>query len=446
MDIIDSNRDGIYRKIRESLLMPIRSVLTDARIEAAVRVTSRCRRRCRFDSVVTLLSCIVQHTQTLSTRNVENSLGLSGGELSCNSKTDGADFCRARLAFPLAAFRAILRFLGQETQRTTGTSWRGLTAYHVDGTTMPMFNSKKNRAAFGGSSNQNGESRMPIARLVLLVSAGAIADLVCGPYAASELRLFYSLLRQLPAESVVVADTLYNSFFNLASARARGSHMLCKSRSQRHANVIGILGPGDALHGWTKPRREHTLFPSAWEALPSMLTVRVITHTVRRKGYRDYVLTLTTTLLDPVRYPAEELVALYLSRWNIELDFRALKANHGWSRLKCKTPQSVHREIFSGALAFNAVRLMMSQSGQPIRNLSHSGARQTLIETAWCMSNAQTKSLPTILNCALAIIANQILDKQKRPPEPRLLAYNLKRYEYLKTTRAQWRKDNGVAS
>ena len=446
MDIIGSNRREVDQKIRESLLMPIRGVLTDERIEAAFCQTSRCRRRCKFDSVVTLLSCILQHLRAVSTRSIENSLNLLGGDRTHNSNADGADFCRARLAIPLAVFRKILRFLGQEIQRPDAALWRGLTVYYADGTTLPMFNSKKNRAAFGGSCNQNGESRMPIARLVMLVSAGAIVDLVCGPYASGELRLFWPLLRQLPADSLVVGDTLYNSFFNMASAQARASHMLCKSRAQRHANVIGILGPGDHLHGWTKPRREHTLFASVWASLPSTLTVRVITHTVRRKGYRDYVLTLTTTLLDPVRYPAEELVTLYLSRWNIELDLRALKANHGWARLKCKTPQSVHREIFSGALAFNAVRLMMSQSGQPIRKLSHSGARCILLKTAWRMSAAKTELLPTLLNCALVIIANQILDKQERPPQPRLLAYNLRRYGFLKTTRAQWSKENGVAS
>ncbi|HEY5069779.1 MAG TPA: IS4 family transposase, partial [Candidatus Acidoferrum sp.] len=371
---------------------------------------------------------------------------LLGDSLLPDSKTDGADFCRARLALPLALFRKMLRFLGWEIQRNAGAPWRGLTVYYVDGTTLPLFNSKKNRAAFGGSRNQNGESRMPIARVVLLVSAGAIVDLVCGPYAASELRLFYSLLRQLSPESLVVGDTLYNSFFNMASARARGSHMLCRSRAQRHANVIGTLGRGDRLHRWTKPQREHTLIASAWESLPSTLTVRVITRTVRRKGYRDYVLTLTTTMLDPVRYPAEELVALYLSRWNIELDLRTLKAVHGWARLKCKTPQSVHREIFSGALAFNAVRLLMSQSGKPIRSLSHSGANQTLIETASRMSAARTESLPAMLNHALANIARQILDKTARLPQPRLLAYNLRRYGFLKTSRAQWRKENDVAS
>lgn len=446
MSIIGSNSDGTYKKIRESLLLPIRHVLTNERIEAEVRRVGQCRRKCKFDSVVTFLSCILQHIHDLSTRNIEDSLDLAAGDVSRDSKSDGADFCRARLALPLHLFRSTLRFLSQEIQRPTGALWRGLTVYYADGTTVPVFNSEKNRKTFGTSSNQNGASRLPIARMVLLVSAGAIVDLVCGPYHASELRLFWPLLRQLAPHSLVVLDTLYNTYHNLASALARGSHLLCKGRSKRKANVIKIQGPGDELHQWTKSRREPTAFSTLWELLPETMTVRVITYTVRRKGYRDYVLTLTTTLLDPVRYPVEELVALYLSRWNIELDLRALKSVHGLARLKCKTPQGIYREVFSAALAFNAVRLMMAQSGQPVRSLSHSRTCCILIETAWRMSAAQTQHLLEIHRTALAVIAKVILDTPDRPPQPRLLAYNSRRFDFLKSTRAQWRKDYGLAS
>jgi hypothetical protein len=446
MNIIGANSDEAYKKSRASLLPPIRNVLTDAWIETTARRLGKCRRKCKFDTVVTLLSCILQHTVGLSVRNIEDSLALSAAELASHFRADGADFCRARLALPLALFRETLRFLGLSIQTSTGQLWHGLTVYFVDGTTVPVFNSKQNRATFGGSSNQNGASRLPIARVVLLVSAGAIVDLVCGPYAASELRLFAALLRRLAPNSLVVGDTLYNTYYNFAAARARGAHLLCKSRADRKGKVVEVLGKRDRVHEWDRPRRAQSVFSSAWETLPKTQRVREITSTVRIPYRREYVLTLTTTMLDPIQYPAEEIVALYLARWNIELDLRTLKALHGWNRLNCKTPQSVYREVFSGALAFNAVRLVMAQSGERIRTLSHARACCALIETAWRMAEAPTWRLPELYRRMLVVIARANLDTPDRPSEPRRLAYNLRRFPFLKSSRAEWRKAHALVS
>jgi hypothetical protein len=46
-------------------------------------------------------------------------------------------------------------------------------------------------------------------------------------------------------------------------------------------------------------------------------------------GCRSRHITLVTTLLDPVRYPADELIALYCRRWRIELCRRDLKTTFG---------------------------------------------------------------------------------------------------------------------
>ena len=104
---------------------------------------------------------------------------------------------------------------------------------------------------------------MPIARLVLRWSAPARlpiwfavrtppANCGCFIHCCGSSRL--SQLRSSPTRCTIV--------FSIWLRRGRGvrCNMLCKSRSQRHANVIGILGPGDALHGWTKTTaRTHAL-------------------------------------------------------------------------------------------------------------------------------------------------------------------------------------------
>lgn len=56
------------------------------------------------------------------------------------------------------------------------------------------------------------------------------------------------------------------------------------------------------------------------------------------RGFNSY------TLLDPVAYPAQELARLYARRWQIELWFGDLKTSMCLERLRCKSPQMVHKE------------------------------------------------------------------------------------------------------
>ncbi len=68
--------------------------------------------------------------------------------------------------------------------------------------------------------------------------------------------------------------------------------------------------------------------------------------------------TLITSALDPERYPAYELAALYFERWEIELGFDEIKT-HLLEReniLRSKTPEGIRQEVYGIALAYNLVR------------------------------------------------------------------------------------------
>ena len=61
------------------------------------------------------------------------------------------------------------------------------------------------------------------------------------------------------------------------------------------------------------------------EQLPEDLTLRQIRVVVDQPGFRTKELYIVTTLLDPVKYPSEEIASLYLKRWDVELFFRDIK-------------------------------------------------------------------------------------------------------------------------
>jgi putative transposase len=58
-------------------------------------------------------------------------------------------------------------------------------------------------------------------------------------------------------------------------------------------------------------------------------------YTIPAKGQRTRVVTIATTLLDPMRYPKQEITALYGVRWTVETHFAELKTTHRhpWTRI-----------------------------------------------------------------------------------------------------------------
>lgn len=64
---------------------------------------------------------------------------------------------------------------------------------------------------------------------------------------------------------------------------------------------------------------------------------------------------LVTPLHEPGYASAQALDQLYGMRWNIEVDFRSLKATMSMDVLRCKSKEMVDKEIAAYLLACNLV-------------------------------------------------------------------------------------------
>ena len=51
---------------------------------------------------------------------------------------------------------------------------------------------------------------------------------------------------------------------------------------------------------------------------------------------------LITTLLDPEKYPSEQIAKLFLQRWSVELFLPDIKTVLHMEHFRCKTPAMVH--------------------------------------------------------------------------------------------------------
>lgn len=101
-----------------------------------------------------------------------------------------------------------------------------------------------------------------------------------------------------------------------------------------------------------------------YDALPESITVRETRRTVRLDDGRRVTVTVVTTLLDPVKYPAEALIRLRLRRWDVETNLGHLKTTMGMDVLRCKTEAGVRKELAVFCLVYNLVRVVMMEAAR----------------------------------------------------------------------------------
>ena len=202
---------------------------------------------------------------------------------------------------------------------------------------------------------------------IFCLGSGALLRAAHGKWKTSEARLFALLRRILRRGDIVVADRGFWSFANLAFLPMRGADMVVRGR---YADRIDWrkgqrLGKDDRLILMKRPADKdasRVMSPCLWCQLPQNIAVRQIRARSTRPGFHTQELLLITTLLDPVLWPVETLVALYERRWRVELYFDDIKTTMQAAHMRCLTPAMVQRELLLHAIAYNLVRRIMLQS------------------------------------------------------------------------------------
>ena len=114
------------------------------------------------------------------------------------------------------------------------------------------------------------------------------------------------------------------------------------------------------------------------------MELRIIRSKGPNREGKQRVRYVVTTLLDPVKYPAEEVSSLYHHRWEIEVRFRDIKTTLGMEMLRTKSPDMIKKEILMHMIIYNLLRLLMLKAGQfhgvSHRRLSFKGALQVMEE------------------------------------------------------------------
>jgi hypothetical protein len=319
------------------------------------------------------------------------------------------DYCRARAKLPERVIQrlALDTAARLEQQVPTDWLWHGRHVKLVDGTTTIAADTPANQRIWPQQPQQAAGLGFPILRIVVLwsLATAMVSGMAMGPYAGketSELALFRRLLGQLAAGDILLADRYYCSYFQIALLQELGVDFVTRLHQQRTADFRRgqSLGKHDHLVTWPRPARPTWMDQETYDRMPTSLTLREVQVQVQEPGFRVESLVVVTTLIDATQYSRDDIAQLYRRRWMIELDIRAIKESLGLEFLRCKSPEMVRKELWSGLLAYNLIRQTMAQSalqhGVSPRQLSFTAAMQKLAAT-WCLLPLANDSLEGLL-------------------------------------------------
>lgn len=237
--------------------------------------------------------------------------------------------------------------------------WRGLAVYGVDGSTLRVPDTKENEEAFARPASGRGTAAYPQLKIVALMvlRSHLIAKLALGACRESELTLAEPLLDALPDSSLAILDRAYLSFYHLhrIQSQGMGRHWLTRLKKKMTMKTIRRLGLDDHLVELTATPQARRAHPE----LPKTLLARAVGY--QRRGFAPQK--LLTSLLDPIAYPAVEIIAMYHERWELEMSLDEIKT-HTLDReetLRSRAPERVRQEVWGLAIGYNLVRWEMQR-------------------------------------------------------------------------------------
>jgi hypothetical protein len=297
------------------------------------------------------------------------------GELVQGSLPSAGALCYRRETLGVGVLRRLVRQVCRPlaTPETPGAYRFGLRLMAIDSTLEDVADTPANAAFFGRIASGASASAFPQARCLYLAEVGthAIVEAVAAPCRVSDHRLLPALLPWVQADMLVLLDRGVFSGPVWAALRARQAHGLARLEAGMLTRPLRRLADGSYLVELTpktsRGLREPLLLRVIEYTLDPLVAqpMRQLAHsTTSRASDPTAVHRLVTTLLDPDRYPARELIRCYHERWEIELCVDELKIHLRLSThpLRSRTPLGVLQELYGLLLLHYAVRSLMATS------------------------------------------------------------------------------------
>lgn len=355
--------------------------------------------------------------------------------------TNTTSYCEARMRLPLPLIAALMRRTADLACANSGSDWRwfGHRVLLVDGLVVHAPDTPANQEAYPQPHSQQPGLGFPQIRVCVSIclASGVVTDIQYGPVEGKktgEATLFRQMFSKFMPGDIIVADSNFECYRDLAMLKSQGVYMVCNMNGTRTSPFTGECQViEETIKTLPRPEFDKSRFTRAeWERLTETLDVRIIRYQVR--GRKSEVI-LVTTLLDQQTCPAMEIAKLYKQRWECELDIRSIKTVMGMTWLSCHIPEMLESELMVYFLAYNLVRVSICDaakvSDRKPRDLSFKNAKDS-----W-LNLTTTDRTENDYAWLLWSIADAPLRKRPGRNEPRKIKRRCSKYEKMKLPRAE---------
>lgn len=445
------NRAAILKqKFQDSIALPFEQVLPEAVIQKVLAEQGVSYRQTLYTPIVTIwawMSQVLDSDKSLSNavNRVIAWLAVAGEAI---PSADTGAYSKARKRLSLAVFKPLFQRTAAALQAQVQPEqrWCGRRVKAYDGTTVLMSDTPANQKHYPQHSNQKVGCGFPLAKLVVWFcgTTGAVLEVAMDAFSTSEWKLARQLYATLQPDDVVVADSAYGTYVDLALVRSALADAVFRKHHARQCDFRRgkKLGIGDHLVRWQRPQQCPKSMPTKdFEALPASIDVREVHLLIQQPGFRPQEIILVTTLVDPKRYPKAKLAQLYQLRWQAtEVNFKHLKTTLKMEMIVAKTPEMVQKEIWMHLLAYNLLRTLMWQSSQqaevsPLR-ISLQGTRQQFNQFRPNLAQATAKNRCRLYTTLLEVISDQLVPLRPNRVEPRVTKRRPKSFPRMQQPRS----------
>jgi hypothetical protein len=357
-------------------------------------------------------------------------------------------YVQARQRLPRERLEQALAVTAQAADRRVGSHGQlnGRPVKAVDASTTQLPDNRQNQKRYPQPSAQKPGCGFPVLKFAVLfaLSSGAVLNVRLGNLHDHDLRLLHGLWQALKKGDILLGDRAFGEFTTLAALPLwRGVDVLARLHARRKVDFRKAqrLGKNDGLFVWSKScQQSEILSASHWALLPAQITVRIIRFTATLRGCRSRRITLVTSLLDPERYPAQALIAVYARRWRLELCLRDLKTTLGMEQLRCQTPDMAEKELLAYLVAHNLIRCVIAEATAThqveLERVSFKGSVDALRQYSNAISQARNQKMRNQLwEDLLLNLARDLVPDRPHREEPRAVKRRPKPYPLLNQPR-----------
>lgn len=377
----------------------------------------------------------------------------SAQKLPTPSAGNGA-YCTARKRLRLKFLQTIFNHIVETLNRRIRPEdrWKGLVVKSIDGTSVQLMDTEENQKAFPQPKTQKKGCGFPVMGVagVLNHAHGGWEGFVSSKFTEHDHKVAHRLIQYFEEGDLALADTAYSSYELIVRLSIKGVYSLMPLHQARTADFRKgeKIGKNERIYTWEKPKvqsKRSNLSKEEWDELPDTMKVRVIRFWYTDKDGKQKRKHLVTTLLDNKKYGWEDLVSLYLERWDIELRFRDIKTTMGFEELNVKTPEMARKSLSMAMIGFNLVKAVSQEAAdlnnETIRHISFKGALDEIISYSVNFRNRgehRVKCVELYQN-VISLVSDQILDIRPFRREPRVIKKRPKPFPRLTVPRSEWK-------